>query len=148
MQIVCEGNPVLRKKARDVGKVTKETIKLLDQMLETMHAAQGVGLAAPQVGIDRRIIVIDIGEGKCEFINPYILASGGSLVDVEGCLSVPGVNGEVERHAWIELEALNRFGQKISVKADGLFARVIQHEIDHLEGILFIDRARNIEYNE
>ncbi len=148
MKIVCDGDPVLRKKARDVSKVTKETTKLLDQMLETMRVAQGVGLAAPQVGIDRRIIIVDIGEGVFEFINPHILASGGSLVDVEGCLSVPGINGEVERKAWVELEALNRFSQKISLKADGLFARVIQHEIDHLEGILFIDRARNIEYND
>ena len=148
LRIVHDGDPVLRKKAREVAKVTKETQKLLDQMLVLMREAQGVGLAAPQVGVDRRIILVDLGDGVYEFINPELLASGGAVTDVEGCLSVPGVSGEVERKAWVELTALDRQGKKSQLRAEGMFARVIQHEIDHLEGVLFVDRAKNIEYND
>lgn len=146
LQIVFEGDPVLRKKAREVPKITKETLKLLDQMLDSMRDAQGVGLAAPQVGIDRRICIVDVGDGLYEFINPEIMAGGGSQIDTEGCLSVPGKNGDVDRKYWVEVEATNRKGQRFRLKAEGLFSRAIQHEVDHLDGILFVDRARNIEY--
>ena len=148
LKIVQKGDPVLRKKAREVAKITKETVKLLDQMYDVMKHAQGAGLAAPQVGIDRRVFIVDIGDGVHEFINPDIIAGGGSQIDSEGCLSVIGSTGDVERKMWIELEALDRQGKKIKIKAEGLFARVIQHEVDHLDGILFIDRAKNIEYQE
>lgn len=132
---------VLRKKSKIVEKIDKRTEILIDDMIETMYHADGVGLAAPQVGILKRIIVVDIGEGVHVLINPEITIEAGEATDYEGCLSVPGVKGQVTRPAEITVEGLNRDGKKIRMKASGLLARAICHEIDHLEGVLFVDKT-------
>jgi len=144
-QIVKVGDNILREKAKPVPKINSSIIKLLDNMKDTMDDALGVGLAAPQVGVSKRVIVIDIGEGLIEFINPEITSSEGIKKEVEGCLSVPGVKGEVSRAERVIVTGLNRNGDQIEIKAEGLLARALQHEIDHLEGVLFIDIANNIE---
>jgi len=114
-----------------------------------MYAANGVGLAAPQVGILKRVVVIDVGEGLMELINPVIVKQEGEQTEVEGCLSIPGVAGEVKRPAKVLVEALNRDGEKIKVEGQGLLAVALCHEIDHLDGILFIDKViRFIDRNE
>lgn len=113
-------------------------------MAETMYQARGVGLAAPQVGVAKRIIVVDVGEGLWELINPEIIFREGEEVDLEGCLSIPGVTGEVMRASRVRVRGLNRNGQQQVITAEGFGARALQHEIDHLDGILFIDKALRI----
>jgi peptide deformylase len=132
---------VLRKKAKTVENIDERTQILIDDMIETMYHANGIGLAAPQVGILKRIIVVDIGEGVHVFINPEFIKQSGEITDYEGCLSVPGIKGQVTRPAEIAVEGLSREGKKIRIKASGLLARAICHEIDHLDGILFIDKS-------
>lgn len=139
-QIVKIGDPVLREVAKEVPKITPNIIKLLGNMADTMCSADGVGLAAPQVGISKRVVVIDTGEGLLELINPQILAREGKEIDSEGCLSIPGVQGDVMRSAKVTVTALDRTGKKFTVTGTGLLARALQHEIDHLEGILFVDK--------
>lgn len=141
-QIVEMGAEVLREKAVEVKNITPNIVKLLDNMLETMYAANGVGLAAPQIGVSKRVIVIDVGDGPTEMINPVILSREGEDTDVEGCLSIPGMTGEVTRAARVRVQGLNRHGQLQDIVAEGLLARAFQHEIDHLDGILFVDKAR------
>jgi len=136
-----ERDDVLRKKARPVDKIDDRVLTLLDDMAETMYKAEGVGLAAPQVGILRRVVVIDIGEGIIELINPEIIEQDGEQIGMEGCLSVPGLSGEVKRPARVVVEALNRHGEKIKVDGNELLARALCHEIDHLDGILYIDKV-------
>ncbi|SHJ58128.1 peptide deformylase [Tepidibacter formicigenes] len=136
-----EGDPVLRKKSRVVEKIDSRIITLLDDMIETMYDADGVGLAAPQVGILKRVVVIDIGEGLIELINPEIIEESGKQSDDEGCLSVPGKFGKVTRPDKVKVKAFNRNGEEIIIKGEGLLARALCHEIDHLEGILFIDKV-------
>ena len=143
-KIVEIGDSLLKEKARAVPKITPNILKLLDNMADTMYSARGVGLAAPQIGVSKRVIVVDIGEGLVGLINPEITLARGEEVDTEGCLSVPGLVGDVPRAAEIEVKGLNRKGESCSLKAKGFLARVLQHEIDHLEGILFVDRATNI----
>lgn len=138
------GDPVLKQKAEPVGKITKKLKELIDSMAQTMYAADGVGLAAPQVGVSRRIIVIDVGEGLIELVNPAIIASEGRECASEGCLSIPGVYGDVERASRVTVEALDRNGKQVQLQAEGLLARALQHEIDHLEGVLFIERSSAI----
>lgn len=135
---------VLRKKSRKVEKIDARIVTLLDDMAETMYGAEGVGLAAPQVGILRRIIVVDVGEGLLKLINPEIISFCGEQVDVEGCLSIPNVHGEVKRPESVIVRALNEKGEKIEVSGSGLLARALCHEIDHLNGILFTDKATKI----
>ncbi|MHB9094340.1 MAG: peptide deformylase [Eubacteriales bacterium] len=142
--IVEIGDPVLREKARPVPKITPNVIKLLENMAETMYDAEGVGLAAPQVGVSKRVVVIDAGEGLIELINPEIILKEGLDTDAEGCLSVPGVRGEVQRAARVVVKALNREGKEVRHEGEGLLARAFQHELDHLDGILFVDKAENI----
>lgn len=144
LKIVEIGEPVLREKCREVTVINKKIKKLLDRMKETMYKANGVGLAAPQVGVSKRIVVVDAGEGFWELINPEIVFQEGEEVDVEGCLSIPGVAGEVNRAARVRVRALDRDGQQQVISAQGLGARALQHEIDHLDGILFIDKAAKI----
>lgn len=132
---------VLRKKSKPVEKIDKRVLELLDDMAETMRHADGVGLAAPQVGILRRVVVIDVGEGLIELINPEIVESSGEQRGAEGCLSIPGIRGEVIRPEKVKVKALNREGEQIEVTGTGLLARALCHEIDHLDGILFIDKA-------
>jgi peptide deformylase len=143
-KIVEIGDPVLREKAKKVTKISDALQRLLDDMAETMYAANGIGLAAPQVGLSKRIIVVDAGQGLHALINPEIISASGSVTDREGCLSVPGIWGEVKRAAEIKVRALNRDGKTIEIEASQLFARVLQHEIDHLDDILFVDRALKI----
>lgn len=137
---------VLRKKCKKVDKVDKRTATLLEDMAETMYSADGVGLAAPQVGVLRRLIVIDVGDGLIKLVNPEIISSSGEEVDAEGCLSIPDVRGEVKRPHSVIVRALNEKGEEIEIPGTGLLARALCHEIDHLDGILFIDKV--IKYLE
>jgi peptide deformylase len=132
---------VLRKKCKAVKEITPNVLTLLDDMAETMYDANGVGLAAPQVGVLKRIVVIDIGEGLVELINPEIIESSGSQTDYEGCLSIPGHNAQVERPNYVKVKAYNREGQEIIVEGTELMARALCHETDHLDGVLYIDKA-------
>lgn len=141
-QIVEIGADVLRDKAKEVTEVNTTITKLLDNMLDTMYAAPGIGLAAPQIGVSKRVIVIDIGDGPVELINPLIIEREGEEVDAEGCLSIPGVTGDVARAAKVRVQGLNRRGDPIDRVAEGLLARALQHEIDHLDGVLFVDKAK------
>lgn len=139
------GDPILRKQSFPLKRITKEMLTLADNMLETMYAAEGVGLAAPQVGIPVRLIVVDVGDGPMVLFNPRIVRSAGEATAREGCLSLPGVTGEVVRADRVTVEALGRNGQGVRrVEGEGLLARALQHEIDHLDGILFTDKATNI----
>lgn len=140
LSIVTIGDPVLAKKAEEVPKITKKISKLIDDMLETMYDANGVGLAAPQVGISQRIAVLDVGEGPVVLVNPVIKNGEGEEIDVEGCLSIPERWVYVKRYESVEVTALNEKGKPIRIEADGLFARAVQHELDHLDGILIVDR--------
>ncbi|QCX32216.1 peptide deformylase [Caloramator sp. E03] len=133
---------VLRKKSRRVDKIDDRIRILLDDMLETMYHANGVGLAAPQVGILKRVVVVDIGQGPVKLINPEIIYSEGLQIDVEGCLSVPDVRDNVERPKKVIVKALNENGEEIKVEGEDFFARALCHEIDHLDGILFIDKVK------
>ena len=144
LKILTAGDPVLRQVAVEVTKIDKKIVKLLKDMAETMYAANGVGLAAPQIGVSKRIVVIDVGDGLLEMINPVITKKEGSVVGGEGCLSVPDYEGEVERAAYVECEFTNRKGQRMLLQSDGLLAIACQHETDHLDGILFIDKAQSI----
>lgn len=132
---------ILRKKAKRVDKFDDRLKQLLDDMAETMYQANGVGLAAPQVGILKRVVVIDIGDGLVELINPVIVEQEGEQVDVEGCLSIPDVLGEVKRPRKVKVEAQDRSGNKVELMGEDLMARAICHELDHLEGVLFIDKV-------
>mgnify|MGYP003758072903 CR=1 FL=1 len=136
-----ERDEVLRKKARPVDKIDDRILTLLDDMAETMYKAEGVGLAAPQVGILRRVVVIDIGEGIIELINPEIIEQEGEQIGAEGCLSVPGLSGIVKRPARVVVTALNRHGERIKIQGEDLLARALCHEIDHLDGILYLDKV-------
>jgi peptide deformylase len=135
-----EPDPILRRKSREVDIVDQRIICLLDDMYETMKLEKGVGLAAPQVGVLRRVIVIDVGEGLVELINPVIVEAEGSQVGLEGCLSVSDITGTVERPQRVKVKGLNREGLMIEVEGEGMKARALCHEIDHLDGILFVDR--------
>ncbi|MCM1054251.1 MAG: peptide deformylase [Bacteroides sp.] len=139
--IVKFGDDILRKKCREVTVFDDRLWVLLDDMYETMTAANGVGLAAPQVGILKRVVVIDIGEGRIELVNPIITAAKGKNRDKEGCLSSPNLWGYVERPAKVKLKAQNRYGKEIKLEGSNLLARAFCHEIDHLNGIIFTDLA-------
>ena len=139
-EIVKIGSDTLRKRCHPVSAFDRKLNSLLRDMAETMYAAEGVGLAAPQIGILRRIVVIDVGDGLVELINPVILETRGSVVDNEGCLSVPGRRGTVERPEWVRVTAMNKKGAPIEFEAEGLFARCICHELDHLDGVLYCDK--------
>ena len=144
LKIVVAGDPVLRKVSAPVERIDKKLVRLLKDMTETMYAADGVGLAAPQVGVSKRVVVIDVGEGVYEMINPVIVKKEGSVVGGEGCLSVPDYEGEVERAEYVECEYTDRTGERMLLQTDGLLAIAVQHELDHLEGVLFIDKAQTI----
>jgi peptide deformylase len=156
-KIVTLPDAVLRRKARTIAKVDKNLQMLIDDMVETMREAPGVGLAAPQVGLSERLIVVEYYERPEDeekedapkkvwaLLNPEIVkASTETVMGVEGCLSIPGLVGEVERNAAIQVKGLNRHGKPVKIKAEGWLARIFQHEIDHLNGILFPDRATRV----
>ena len=136
---------VLRKKCKEVKEITPNLLTLLDDMAVTMYEANGVGLAAPQVGILKRAVVIDIGEGLVELINPEILETSGSQIDDEGCLSVPGKYAPVDRPNYVKVKAMDRDGNEFIIEGEELMARALCHEIDHLDGILYIDKALPVE---
>lgn len=138
--IVTVGDPVLEQRAEEVPKITKKVAKLIDDMLETMYEANGVGLAAPQVGVSQRIIVLDPGDGPVIIVNPVLNEASGEEIDVEGCLSIPERWVYVKRATEVEVTGLNEKGKPLRVQAEGLFARALQHEIDHLDGVLMLDR--------
>ena len=145
LEIKTAGDPVLKKISEPVEKIDKRLRKLLDDMAETMYANEGVGIAAPQIGKSIRAVVVDTDKkNRYDLINPVITFREGSVVDNEGCLSCPNLFGDVERAAKIRVEYTSRFGKKKTLEAEGLLARCIQHEIDHLDGQLFIDIAKNI----
>lgn len=133
-------DPILRKKSKEIIEVTDRIKMLLEDMVDTMNYADGVGLAAPQVGILRRALVIDIGEGPLKIMNPEILKEEGEEIDVEGCLSVPGRSGTVKRPKTVKIKYLDINGEEKTLGGTGLLARAICHEMDHLEGILYIDK--------
>ncbi len=136
-QIVKEGDDVLTKKCREVVKFDDRLAMILDDMKETLALAQGAGLAAPQVGILRRIVVVDIGEGPIELVNPVIIEQSGEQQGLEGCLSCPGEWGITKRPMNVTVKAQNRKGEEFTVSGEGLLAKAFCHELDHLEGILY-----------
>ncbi len=138
--IVKDGDEVLRKTCRTQMAFDERLATVLDDMIETMYAADGVGLAAPQIGILRRYCVIDIGEGVIELVNPVIEKTEGEQLEQEGCLSYPGEYGVTKRPQKVTVRAQDRFGKNITVTGEGLMARALCHEIDHLDGIIFKDR--------
>ncbi len=156
LEIVTLPDPVLRRKARKVTAIDKDLQTLIDDMVETMRDAPGVGLAAPQVGISTRLVVVEYGEEDEDgeeispkklyvLINPEIVAASEEMVTgIEACLSIPGLVGEVERHEAIMVKALNRFGKPTKIKAEGWLARIFQHEMDHLDGVVYPDRATRV----
>lgn len=139
--IVKHPDPILREKAITVKKINNNILKLLDDMADTMYDAEGVGLAAPQVGISKRVTVIDVGDenGLIELINPEIVSKSGEQFGPEGCLSFPGLMGDVRRAQKCKVRALNRHGEVFEIEGEDLLARALQHEIDHLNGVLFTD---------
>jgi len=143
--IRLEDDEILRKKSRKVEAVNDRIKTLIEDMKETMYNASGVGLAAPQVGILKRLIVVDVGDGPIVLMNPEIIEEEGSETDVEGCLSIPGKEGSVERPSYVKVKGINEDGKEIICSGEGLLARAFCHEIDHLDGILFIDKAVDIK---
>ena len=146
-KVVQVGDPVLRKKCEPIAEFDEKLWAILDDMRDTVKAEQGAGLAAPQVGILRRVVVVDVEEGYFEFINPVILQQKGEQSGWEGCLSVRGKSGIVSRPMKVTLTYQDRHGDKYLLKAKGFFARAICHELDHLDGVLYIDKATHIEKN-
>ena len=140
-EIVMEGAPVLRKKAREAGEMTERTRMILDDMVETMRAANGVGLAAPQVGLSRRLIVIEYEDQVFRLADPVITMQSGAEEDLEGCLSCPGKAGYVIRPDHITVEATDYSGERSTLEIEGYLARIFCHEIDHLDGVLYIDKV-------
>lgn len=137
------GDPALRVRCEEVGKVDDEVRRLVDDLVATMHAADGIGLAAPQIGVPLRVFVYDVRDPEIEpgaLINPRIVEAGGTVRDTEGCLSIPGFNETVERYATVVVEGLDRDGREVRIEAADLLSRCLQHECDHLDGVLFIDR--------
>lgn len=143
-KIVLEGDEVLRKKCLPVTDFGERTAQLLDDMRDTMRKAQGAGLAAPQVGVLRRMFVVDVKEGYFEFINPEIIKQKGKKKDIEGCLSIPKKHGFVIRPQCVKVRAQDRNGDYFELEAKDFFAKAICHEYDHLDGILYIDRAIDV----
>ncbi len=141
LNILTEGDETLRKVSRPVDRITDRTRTLLDDMYDTMCQANGVGIAGPQVGVLRRVVVIDIGEGRIDLINPEIVSAEGSQVGREGCLSIPDECGIVDRPMKVTVKAENAKGVPFTITGEGFLARALCHEIDHLDGKLYIDKA-------
>jgi peptide deformylase len=149
-EVLVYPDPVLKQKARPVAKVDDSIRELIKDMAETMYAEDGVGLAAPQVGVLKRILVIDTsprqpGQKLLAFINPELVSADGRTKYTEGCLSIPGESEEIERFAKVTVRALNEQGETFEVEAEGLLAIALQHEMDHLDGVLFVDRLSSLK---
>ena len=140
-EIRVQGDDVLTKVCKEVKALTPRTLVLIEDMLDTMYEAQGVGLAAPQVGILKRIVVIDVGEGPIILINPEILETSGEQTGDEGCLSVPGLAGQVTRPNYVKVKALDENMEEVIYEGEGLLARAFCHEIDHLDGHLYVEKV-------
>ncbi len=140
-EIRKDSDEILRKLSKKVDKIDERIITLLDDMKDTMYKAEGIGLAAPQVGVLRRATVIDVGEGIVELVNPVIVYEHGVQCEEEGCLSIPGEKGTVKRPAKVIVRAINRNGETFEITGTELLARALCHEIDHLNGILFTDKV-------
>lgn len=151
LKILIYPDPKLRRKSGPIEKIDGNVEKLLDDITETMYHAPGIGLAAPQVGLNLRVCVIDVSprdensEGLIELINPVIISAEGVQMEEEGCLSIPGFVSEVKRKAKVKVQALDRSGKPFEIEGTGLLARAFQHEIDHLDGMLFIDRLSRLK---
>jgi peptide deformylase len=145
LEIITRDNPRLRLKARRVPKVDDSVRRLMDDMVDTMLDAPGVGLAANQVDVPLRVIVMKVDNQLYSLANPEVVRSSGEQIGYEGCLSVPGYIGEVARAEKVTIKALNRNGKEVRIKGEGLLARAIQHEIDHLDGVLFTDRLTSLD---
>jgi peptide deformylase len=152
-KIVTTPDPVLRRKAHKITVIDKNLQALIDDMIETMREAPGVGLAAPQVGVSERLVVVEYGDDEDEdvpkklfvVINPEIIETSEEKIEgIEACLSIPQLMGEVERHEKIVIKGVNRHGKSVKIKVHGWLARIFQHEIDHLEGVLYTDRATKV----
>ncbi len=148
--IVKDPDSVLREKAKPVLKINSNIHKLLDDMADTMYDAEGVGLAAPQIGILKRVIVMDVGDehGLIELINPEIVSFSGEQLGPEGCLSIPGLQGDVKRPMEVTVKGWDRNGNEIVIEGKELLARCIMHEVDHLNGVLFTDLALRVYRND
>jgi peptide deformylase len=144
-QILTAEEPILRERARKVTRFDASLHRLLDDLLETMRDAPGIGLAANQVGVPLQVAVIELEDKVTELINPQIVRSSGEVVDWEGCLSIPGFVAEVARAQKVTVKAKDRYGKEFRVKGEDLFARALQHEIDHLNGVLYIDYLDSLE---
>ena len=142
--IIQLGDPVLRKKSFAVEMISPKIIQLLDDMKDTLNKAKGAGLAAVQVGVLRRVFIVDVDEGYFEFINPEIISQKGEQYGPEGCLSVKGKWGDVKRPNQVVVKATDRNGKQFKLKAEGFFARAVCHEYDHLDGIVYVDKADNL----
>ena len=145
LPILTQESPILRQRAKRVPRIDDGIRKLIDDMVETMIAAPGVGLAAPQVGVPLRVIVFKTDQNLHTLVNPEMVKSEGEQTGLEGCLSIPGYVGEVTRAMRVVARGMNRHGKTVRVKGDGLLARAIQHEIDHLDGVLFTDRLTSLD---
>jgi peptide deformylase len=143
--ILTAEEPILRERARKVTHFDASLHRLLEEMVETMREAPGIGLAANQVGVPLQVAVIELEDKVTELINPQIVRASGEVIDWEGCLSIPGFVAEVKRHAKVTIKARDRHGKEFRVKGDELLARALQHEIDHLNGILYIDYLDSLE---
>ena len=144
-QILTAEEPILRERARKVTTFDASLHRLLDDMLETMRDAPGIGLAANQVGVPLQVAVIELEDKVTELVNPQIVRASGEIIDWEGCLSIPGFVAEVKRNAKVTVKAKDRHGKEFRVKGEELFARALQHEIDHLNGVLYIDYLESLE---
>ena len=148
LEILKDDNEILRTVCEPIKRIDRKVLDLASDMLVTMYKANGAGLAAPQVGVSQRLVVIDVGDGPMTLINPVVTKAEGEMNGGEGCLSFPNLYGNVVRSEKVEVTALNRNGRQITVTGTGLLARALQHEIDHLDGILFVDKATDLKYEE
>lgn len=144
-EVITYPHPLLRKRSQKVEAVTEEVRRLIDDMAETMYAQRGVGLAAVQIGVHQRVIIIDVGEGLLALINPEVLERSGETQMEEGCLCLPGVIVEVDRSERVTVRGLNEKGEEVTLPAEGLLARALQHEIEHLDGILIVDKVSRLK---
>jgi peptide deformylase len=144
-EVITYPHPLLRKKSQPVAAITDDVLRLIDDMADTMYAHRGIGLAAVQIGVHQRIITVDVGEGLLVLMNPELLERTGEVQMEEGCLCLPGVTVEVERSEKITVRGLSIKGEEVTLPAEGLLARALQHEIEHLEGILIVDKISRLK---
>jgi len=146
LPIVCYPDAVLRQKAKRVSNIDGSIQRLIDDMVDTMHEVEGVGLAAPQIGVSLRVIVIELpGEETLTLVNPQIVRRSGERSVEEGCLSVPGYRGEIERSLKVVIKGLDRSGNEVRIRGESLLSQALEHEIDHLNGILYIDHLESMD---